>query len=61
MEGVAGGGSGRAHAPARPGELQHSTLEVSKLKGRGWTPSRTLSEGLAETYRWIAQRQGVQV
>jgi UDP-glucose 4-epimerase len=61
MEGVAGGGSGRAHAPARPGELQHSTLEVSKLKGRGWTPSRTLSEGLAETYRWIAQRQGVEV
>lgn len=61
LETVAGKGYGRTHAPARPGELQHSTLDVGKLKGTGWTPSRTLHEGLAETFRWIADRQGAKV
>lgn len=61
LESVAGGGHGRTHAPARPGELQHSTLDVGKLRATGWTPSRTLHEGLAETFRWIAGRQGAQV
>lgn len=61
LEAVAGQGHGRTHAPARPGELQHSTLDVGKLKATGWTPSRTLHEGLAETFRWIADRQGARV
>lgn len=58
LEAVAGGGGGRTHAPARPGELQNSTLDVSRLRARGWSPSHTLAEGLAETYRWIAARTG---
>jgi UDP-glucose 4-epimerase len=61
LESVAGQGYGRTHAPARPGELQHSTLDVAKLRSTGWAPSRTLHEGLAETFRWIADRQGAQV
>lgn len=58
LERVAGGGAGRNHAAARPGELQNSTLDVTRLRARGWAPSRTLEEGLAETYRWIAARNG---
>ena len=61
LESVAGQGFGRTHAPAPPGELQHSTLDVTKLRSTGWAPSRTLHEGLAETFRWIADRQGAKV
>lgn len=61
LEEVAGQGYGRTHAPARPGELQHSTLDVGKLRATGWSPSRTLHQGLAETFRWIADRQGAKV
>lgn len=42
------------HAPARAGELLHSSLDVSRLRSLGWSPRGTLGEGLAETFRWIA-------
>ena len=43
------------HADPRPGELQRSVLDPS-LAGRelGWKPERSLDEGLAATWAWIA-------
>ena len=46
------------HAPARVGEVQHSCLDTSKLRGLGWKPAVTLHEGLCLTYEHIAA-QGV--
>ena len=46
------------HAPARVGEVQHSCLDTSKLRGLGWEPAVTLHEGLGLTYEHIAA-QGV--
>lgn len=44
-------------APARPGEQQHSYLAIDKAAAElGWRPSVSLSQGLAETYAWFAQR-----
>ncbi len=47
-----------SHAPARPGELRHSCLDTSKLKGLGWRAETSLDEGLARTYEWIARGKG---
>lgn len=45
------------YAPARPGEPQHSFLEVGKASEvLGWRPSTDLATGLAETYRWFEAR-----
>ena len=45
-------------APARAGELQRSALVVDKAAaGLGWRPQVTLAEGLAETYRFFAERR----
>jgi UDP-glucose 4-epimerase len=41
-------------AEARPGEVQHSALDASRLGSLGWTPRTSLADGLGETYRWIA-------
>lgn len=43
------------HAQARPGEIQRSCLDADKLRRAGWTPGRSLADGLAETYRHIAE------
>jgi UDP-glucose 4-epimerase len=40
-------------AAARAGELLHSSLDTSKLRGLGWAPRTSLAEGLGETYRFI--------
>jgi len=42
------------YAPERPGELRHSCLDTSRLKGRGWRPQVSLAEGLKRTYDYIA-------
>jgi len=42
------------YAPARAGELKHSSLEAGRLRARGWAPRVTLAEGLARTYTFIA-------
>jgi UDP-glucose 4-epimerase len=44
-------------APARLGELQRSVLDPS-LAGRelGWRPTRSLEEGLRETWEWMSAR-----
>jgi UDP-glucose 4-epimerase len=41
-------------APARLGELQRSVLDPSLAASElGWTPERTLADGLADTWRWV--------
>jgi UDP-glucose 4-epimerase len=45
------------HAAARPGELQHSCLDASRLRALGWAPAVTLHRGLEATYRYITQVQ----
>ncbi|MEX1258688.1 MAG: NAD-dependent epimerase/dehydratase family protein [Gemmatimonadota bacterium] len=58
LEEVSGLQSGRSFQPARDGELRHSTLNTSKLRSLGWTPQVGLHDGLGETFRWIAAREG---
>jgi UDP-glucose 4-epimerase len=42
------------HAPARPGEVLRSAVSIAKAKAElGWAPSKSLVEGLGETYRWF--------
>lgn len=45
-------------APARPGELQRSALDVEHLLAAGWQPEVGLRQGLAETYESIAGVRG---
>lgn len=40
-------------APARAGELRHSSLDTSRLRSLGWSPRTPLGEGLRQTYEWI--------
>ncbi len=47
-------------APARPGELMHSSLDVSKLRAAGWEPRTALGEGLIETLNHIEREIGEQ-
>jgi UDP-glucose 4-epimerase len=42
------------HDAARPGEVQHSSLDASRLRSLGWSAGTPLSDGLAETYRGVA-------
>jgi UDP-glucose 4-epimerase len=41
------------HAPARPGEVMHSSLDNGKLKTTGWTPATELQDGLRNTLDFI--------
>ena len=43
---------------ARAGELLRNALDVRKLKSTGWSPGYSLTEGLSETYDWIAAAEG---
>jgi UDP-glucose 4-epimerase len=58
LEGVAGEKPGRNHAPARPGELQHSRLDTKRLQALGWACGWTLEDGLRETYEHIKKGRG---
>jgi UDP-glucose 4-epimerase len=43
------------HAPARPGEIRNSVLDVGHAERElGWRREHTLEAGLAETWAWIA-------
>jgi UDP-glucose 4-epimerase len=45
-------------APKRPGEAQESFVDVGKAERLlGWKPRVTLREGLAQSFRWAADRQ----
>jgi UDP-glucose 4-epimerase len=42
------------HAPPRVGELQRSALDASRARDAlGWTPARSLSDGLRHTLEWL--------
>lgn len=58
LEEVAGRHPGRENRPARPGELLHSTLDTSRIRSFGWSPSFTLREGLRQTFEHIAAKRG---
>jgi UDP-glucose 4-epimerase len=46
-----------SHAEPRLGELRRSVLDVSLAAERlGWTPSHSLADGLAKTWRWMKER-----
>jgi len=45
------------YAPARPGELQHSCLDTSSLRKRGWDTQTTLEQGLKQTFDHIASNR----
>ncbi len=55
LEAAAGVRPGRHYHSERPGELRHSTLDISKFNAEGWTPGYTLEEGLKETYMYIVE------
>lgn len=44
-------------AAARPGELQHSSLDTGKLRATGWAPATSLDEGLRRTLEHIEREQ----
>ena len=53
-------GSSRAatFAPARPGELERSVLNIARAdKQLGWRPAHTLRQGLEETYQHFLQQR----
>ncbi len=41
------------HAAARPGELLHSSLDISKLEAAGWSPRTELRDGLRRTLEYL--------
>ena len=43
---------------ARTGELLRSALDVRKLESTGWSAEHSLTEGLSETYGWVAAAEG---
>jgi UDP-glucose 4-epimerase len=61
LEKVSGRKPGRELRPARPGELLHSSLDCARLRKHGWSPRRSLEQGLGETYAWIAAQRGAGV
>ena len=46
-------------APADPpGEIPHQSLDTSRIRRLGWSPTTPLHDGLAQTYRWYQQMLG---
>jgi len=37
------------HAPARPGDILHSSASIEKIRATGWAPSLDLANGLQKT------------
>lgn len=45
-------------APPRAGDLRDSVLDGTRAREElGWQPSRTLEQGLAETWEWAAEQE----
>jgi UDP-glucose 4-epimerase len=57
LESIADDHPGRIYRGERPGELRHSTLNVSRFADRGWAPRHSLKDGLRETFDFIANRR----
>ena len=49
---------GLAFGPSKPDGTPRKLLEVSRLSALGWSPSTSLRESLAATYRWFRQSDG---
>lgn len=58
LEGIAERRPGREHRPARPGELEHSTLDATRIREVGWEPAFSLEAGLRQTYEHISAQRG---
>jgi UDP-glucose 4-epimerase len=58
LQAVAGREVALGRADARPGELQRSCLDTSRLTTTGWTAATPLAEGLAKTFAHIAETEG---
>jgi len=57
IKALIGGDGGAKHAPARPGEVLRSVLDVSLAKSAlGWQPRARLDEGLASTVDFFRAR-----
>jgi UDP-glucose 4-epimerase len=58
LRSVSGATAPIEYAPARAGELARSALQTDKARTvLGWTPQVPLAEGLANTFRFFADRR----
>lgn len=57
LQAVAGREVALKRADPRPGELQRSCLDTSRLESTGWTAATPLAEGLAKTFAHIAETE----
>ena len=57
LESIAEVRPGRVYREPRTGELQHSTLDVSRFAECGWAARHTLKDGLRETFHFIANQK----
>jgi len=48
----------RQYEPTRDGEVQHSVLDASKLRSRGWNPTFGLRQGIRRTFEETASARG---
>jgi len=55
LESVSGRRTPRVFRSPRKGELRHSTLDITRFSARGWSPRRSLKDGLRETFQHIAR------
>jgi len=60
LERIAGTRPGREYRGERPGELRHSTLDITKFEGRGWSPRTDLREGLRATWAHLVGLEEVE-
>jgi UDP-glucose 4-epimerase len=42
-----------SNAPARAGEVRHSSLDTARLRALGWEPRTGILDGLRQTFQWI--------
>jgi UDP-glucose 4-epimerase len=43
--------------PMQPGDVQHSVLDIGKIRSvTGWKPTTPFEEGLVETWTWLSPR-----
>ncbi len=57
LESIAEVRPGRVYREPRTGELQDSTLDVSRFAECGWAARHTLKDGLRETFHFIANQK----
>jgi UDP-glucose 4-epimerase len=58
IRGLLKSGSPIQHVAERPGDVKHSTADISKLVAAGFTPRDNLNDGLAATIAYFQQKGG---